>query len=254
MASPLWYRSLFAVMLIICVTFVHANTFVVALCHFAYFATTIQIVGMRELDETEFVMSSILYGIVSIMLFFAYYHICFVRCQEFLLREHAVASRAASVASKLTNNFICQVLHDFGTPLTTISLGMREIEAEGLQNSANASYLKDMKLACWYLKSLRDRAIQYARLTMNSAPPFVRISTINIREFMVDRFFPIAQGKVNLLGLLRSASAWRSTNSQFSYLGGGSVQGAHASRAESEDRRRRPTVDPNRARLVSASR
>lgn len=188
-------------MLIVCVIFVHANTFVVALCHFGYFATTIQIVGQRELDATAFLMSSILYGIVSIMLFFAYYHICFVRCQEFLLREHAVTSRAASVASKLTNNFICQVLHDLGTPLTTISLGVREIEAEGLQNSTDASYLKDMKLACWYLKSLRDRAIQYARLTMKSAPPYVRISTINIREFLGDRFFPLAQGNVQLLCL-----------------------------------------------------
>jgi signal transduction histidine kinase len=185
---------MFLVLYITFAAILHAHPTAILVVH--TILTVLCIVALAPLEENAaaVAVSGSVVAVTAVLLYATFYYFGYARCQAYLMRVQAVQTKSGAAASGINNSFIRQVLHDFGTPISTLTLGIGEFSTNRLTPLQKAT-LEEIRLACWHLNALRDRAMQFAVDPLNLALPRMRLMEIDIKDYVYHILRPLIQGE-----------------------------------------------------------
>lgn len=191
-------RMVFSTLMLIAGMVVHTHVLVLGFCHLFLLAGTV-IIAMRVEDRDATGLWTTLASFLTVQttLFVVLYDLSRMRCSELIQREMIIGEKSKASANKLNRDFICQVLHDLGTPLSAIMLGLSNL-SDHLEKSLDTEdhdIMTEMQLACTHINSLRDRAIKFAKFSIEEKDmvPVANLAPVDIRKVVQAQIRPLAK-------------------------------------------------------------
>lgn len=179
-------RSMFTTLLISSGVFLHANMLVIGFIHFLMLLSTLGLMRTLDISSTDLSLVTFLHVFTQVALLFLVYRTLKWHRVEFVHREQVTAERAKTIATNLNNDFIGQVLHDLGTPITAMVLGLEEVTSRSdvAVPDDYKNVLLDVQNACAHVRSLRNRAVDFAKSLGRQQTLRPTISSVDIRKLM----------------------------------------------------------------------
>lgn len=184
------------------------NMVVLGVLHGVALLTALQLLVRLNRSSIELTLAAFLFTFVELTLYWLLYNSCKLLRIEFIGREQSTSERAKAIATDLNTDFICQVLHDLGTPITTMTLGLDEITSRtDVQVPKDYELvLLDVKSACAHVKALRDRAVDFAVWLERQQMLRPAVEMVDVRKLVYSRLQSLLRGASRNLNLAACVS------------------------------------------------
>lgn len=193
---PAVHSVLVITVLLISGKLLQMNMVALGLLHGVALLTALQLLIRLNRSSIELTLAVFLFTFVELTLYWLLFNSCKLLRIEFIGREQSTGERAKAIATDLNTDFICQVLHDLGTPITAMTLGLDEVTSRtDVQVPKDYELvLLDVKSACAHVKALRDRAVDFAVWLERQQMLRPAVEMVDVRKLVYSRLQSLLRG------------------------------------------------------------